>query len=146
MVKSDNKIDPSTGSGTNFVQGRILGIDYGEKRIGLAVSDESQILARELAVLSPKEFWQTINQLISTHKINRIVLGWPLNMSGEVTKKTLEVKDFELKLEKLVDIKIEIMDERLSSAMTSNLPGGQKNKDSLAAQIILQNYLDKQKN
>ena len=124
---------------------RILGIDYGEKRIGLAISDESQTLARELTILSPKEFWKQIPTIIETNQISRIVLGWPLNMSGKETKKTLEVKEFKLKLEKLADIQVDIMDERLSSAMTNNLPGANKNKDSLAAQIILQNYLDKNK-
>ena len=124
---------------------RSLGIDYGEKRIGLAISDESQTLARELTILSPKEFWKQIPTIIETNQISRIVLGWPLNMSGKETKKTLEVKEFKLKLEKLADIQVDIMDERLSSAMTNNLPGGNKNKDSLAAQIILQNYLDKEK-
>ena len=124
---------------------KILGIDYGEKRIGLAVSDESQTLARELSILSPKEFWKQISQLISSQEISQIVLGWPLNMSGEETEKTLQVKAFRGKLEKLVDIKIDIMDERLSSQMAGNLPGGKQNVDSLAAQIILQNYLDSQK-
>jgi len=122
---------------------KILGIDYGEKRVGLAISDESQTLARELTILSPKDFFDQINQLIKYHQIATIVLGWPLNMSGEETKKTAEVKSFKLKVESLTGITIQIMDERLSSKMTNNLPGGNRNKDSLAAQIILQNYLDK---
>ena len=158
MVNNDNKIDPSTGSGTNFVSGhlgRILGIDYGEKRIGLAISDESQTFARELDIFSPKKFWSEINQLIANHAIVKIVIGWPLNMGGEETKKTLEVKDFKEKLEKFLEIsakggpafggKIEIMDERLTSQMAQNLPGGRQDVDSLAAQILLQNYLDKNK-
>lgn len=122
---------------------KILGIDYGEKRIGLAISDESQTLARELMILSPNEFWQKILSLIEEHQVSTIVVGWPLNMSGGETKKTLEVKDFKQKLEKLVDIKIEIIDERLSSSMAKKLPGGNENVDSLAAQIILQNYLNR---
>lgn len=122
---------------------KILGIDYGHKRIGLAISDESQTLARELMILSPKEFWKQIQFLIDQHQISQIVLGWPLNMKGEDTEITLEVKNFKLKLEKLVEIEVEIMDERLSSAMTKNLPGGHRDKDSLAAQIILQNYLNR---
>src|SRR3989344_2936235 len=122
---------------------KILGIDYGEKRVGLAISDESQTLARELTILSPKDFFDQINQLIKYHQIATIVLGWPLNMSGDETKKTAEVKSFKLKVESLTGITIQIMDERLSSKMTNNLPGGNRNKDSLAAQIILQNYLDK---
>jgi len=124
---------------------RALGIDYGEKRIGLAISDESQTLARELVILSPKEFWEQINQLISSQQISKIVLGWPLNMSGEKTEKTEEVESFKLKVESKTGLPVEVIDERLSSQMAGHLPGGHQDVDSLAAQIILQNYLDKQK-
>ena len=124
---------------------RLLGIDYGHKRIGLAISDESRTLARELTILSPSDFWKQILSIIKEHQIMTIVLGWPLNMKGEETKKTFEVKDFKSKLEKLIEIPVQIMDERLSSQMAGHLPGGKQNADSLAAQIILQNYLDKNK-
>jgi putative holliday junction resolvase len=121
---------------------RVLGIDYGEKRIGLAISDESQTFARELAILSPKEFWQQIKTLINENQVTQIVLGWPLNMSGEMTEKTKEVEGFKQKLEKLVEIKVEIIDERLTSVMAKKMPGGQRNVDSLAAMIFLQSWLD----
>lgn len=124
---------------------KILGVDYGEKRIGLAVSDQSQTLARELKILSPKEFWQSIKQIIKDQEISLIILGWPLNMSGQETKKTQEVGSFKLKVESLTSLPVETIDERLSSKMTNSLPGGAKNKDSLAAQIILQNYLNMRK-
>jgi len=125
--------------------GKTLGIDFGTKRIGLAVSDESQTFARELAILSPKEFWQKISSIIEEHQITQIVLGWPLNMSGEETEKTKEVKGFKGELGESTGMKIEIMDERLSSQMAENISGSKKNLDSLAAQILLQNYLDKRK-
>lgn len=124
---------------------KFLGIDYGEIRIGLAISDESRTFARELAILSPKEFWQSLNSLILNNSISLIVLGWPINMAGEETQKTAEVRVFKEKLEKETGIEVEIMDERLSSQMAEHLPGGKKNVDSLAAQILLQNYLDKNK-
>jgi putative Holliday junction resolvase len=159
---------------------KILGIDYGEKRIGLAISDESQTLARELDILSPKEFWAQVNKLISDQQISLIVLGWPLNMSGGETKKTGEVERFRKKLLEKISAKggsasggkvesetglpVEVMDERLSSQMAVHLRQGfgglptKNNKkvgktssdkskyvDSLAAQILLQNYLDRNK-
>jgi putative Holliday junction resolvase len=124
---------------------KILGIDYGEKRIGLAISDESQTFARELDILSPKEFFNQINHLILNHEISLIILGWPLNMSGEETKKTKEVESFKLKVESETGLPVETIDERLTSQMTEFLPGGNRDKDSLAAQILLQNYLDKNK-
>jgi len=125
---------------------KILGIDYGEKRIGLAISDETLTLARELTTLSPKEIWEHLPLIINENDVRRIVLGWPLNMSGQETKKTEEVASFKLELEKKTGLTVEIMDERLSSQMAEGLPGGDHNTDSLAAQIFLQNYLNKQKN
>lgn len=121
---------------------RILGIDYGEKRIGLAISDESRTLARELTILSPKEFWRQIQGLINQYRISRIVIGWPLNMKGGETAQTRKIRNFKFQISKKTKLPIEIMDERLSSVMTKNLPGGRRHKDSLSAQIILQNYLD----
>ena len=125
---------------------RILGIDYGTKRICLAISDESQTLARELDILSPNEFWKSLNQLIENQEIKLIVIGWPLNMSGQETQKTKEVAAFKSQLEKQTGLRVEVMDERLSSQMAANIAGQDKNIDSLAAQILLQNYLDKHKN
>ena len=124
---------------------KILGIDYGEKRIGLAISDESQTLARELDILSPKLFWESLNLLILNHSITKIVIGWPLNMSGEMTEKTKEVESFKLKVESQTGLPVEVMDERLSSQMAQNISGSKTNLDSLAAQVLLQNYLNKQK-
>lgn len=142
---------------------KILGIDYGEKRIGLAISDESLTLARELDILSPKEFWKSLNLLILNHSISKIVLGWPLNMNGEETKKTREVASFKLRVASKTGLPVEIMDERLTSAMAEHISGSirlrqgfggpraknnkskssKKDLDSLAAQILLQNYLNK---
>lgn len=125
---------------------KILGIDYGEKRIGLALSDESLTFARELDILSPKEFWESLDLLILNHSIGLIVLGWPLNMSGRKTKKTEEVESFKLKVESKTGLPVKTIDERLSSQMAEHISGQKSNLDSLAAQILLQNYLDKNKN
>ena len=124
---------------------KILGIDYGEKRVGLAISDETLTLARELTILSPQELWEHLPLITTENDVSRIVLGWPLNMSGEMTQKTKEVESFKLELEQKTGLPVEVMDERLSSQMASHLPGGDHNIDSLAAQILLQNYLDKKK-
>jgi putative Holliday junction resolvase len=127
----------------DFNSGRVLGIDYGEKRIGIAISDESQTIATELNIRSPKEFWQEIGELINSQQITRIVLGWPLNMSGQMTKKTKEVEQFKLKLENSTKLPVEIIDERLSSHMAGQIKNSGRNLDSLSAQILLQNYLNK---
>lgn len=124
---------------------KILGIDYGSKRIGLAISDESHTLARELEIYSPNDFWEKISDLVAEHEVEKIIIGLPLNMSGEATDSTRRVQQFCDKIEEQLNIPTEYIDERLSSVMAGNLPGGKKNIDSLAAQIILQNYLDRQK-
>ena len=125
---------------------KVLGIDYGHIRIGLAISDETQTFARELIILSPKEFWGQISGIIADNEVSKIVIGWPLNMKGEMTEKTKEVSDFRLKISEKTSLPIETIDERLTSQMAENISGSKKNIDSLAAQILLQNYLDKQKN
>lgn len=124
---------------------KILGIDYGTKRVGLAISDETQTLARELTILSPKDFWQQIKELVENEGIERVVIGLPLNMSGEETHTTRDVQEFSDQLQERLTVPVEFMDERLSSVMAEHMPGGRVNVDSLAAQIILQNYLDKAK-
>lgn len=124
---------------------KILGIDYGTKRVGLAISDETQTLARELNILSPKEFWWGIKDLIESESISRIVIGLPLNMSGEATHSTEAAQKFSDELQlRFPETPLEFMDERLSSVMAESM-GRKKDVDSLAAQIILQNYLDRAK-
>ncbi len=124
---------------------KVLGVDFGTVRIGLSISDETQTLARELTILSPKQFWQNIEEIVEKEGLERIVVGLPLNMSGGQTDKSREVQEFVDQLGERVTVPIELIDERLSSVMAENAPGGKQNTDSLAAQIILQNYLDKNK-
>ena len=124
---------------------RVLAIDYGTKRIGLALSDETQTLAREYKILSPSEFWEQISLIISEELVGRVVIGLPLNMSGESTEKTDEAREFADTLKVKVSVPIEMVDERLSSVMAAEITGSDKNIDSLAAQIFLQNYLNKNK-
>lgn len=124
---------------------KILGIDYGTKRMGIAISDETQTLAREYAIWSPGEFWTKLDDLLNEDAVERIVLGLPMNMSGELTQKSEEVQDFADQLQKRIAIPVELVDERLSSVMAENISGQKTNLDSLAAQIFLQNYLDRNK-
>lgn len=129
---------------------KILGIDFGTKRIGLAISDETQTLARELEIFSPQEFWEKIEELLTEEEVEKIVLGMPINMSGEVTQKSKEVQEFADELQSRISIPVEMVDERLSSVMAENLSGQMSGSheqiDSLAAQIFLQNYLNQNKN
>jgi len=122
---------------------RILAIDYGEKRIGLALSDEEQKFAFEFEIWSPEQIITELPSLIKEKDISKIVLGNPLNMSGQPTLKTAEVLDFQKKIQEISGLEVELVDERLSSKMAENISGSSKNIDALAAQIFLSNYLNK---
>lgn len=124
---------------------RVLGLDYGAKRVGVAVSDESLTLARELGIFSPQELLTSLPELVRKHEVSILVLGWPLNMSGQETEKTRQVRAFARRLERAVGLPVEPVDERLTTAMAHRLPGGKQRTDSLAAQIILQVWLDKKR-
>lgn len=125
---------------------RILGIDYGEKRIGLAISDaeQSQAFAYDTFPVDGK-FWGKINAVIEDEKIDRIVVGLPLGMKGEYTQKTEEVVIFIEQLENNVKVPVETEDERLSTVEGLQFSGGH-GKDESAARVILQRYLDRKSN
>lgn len=123
---------------------RILGIDYGEKRIGLASSDEEGLISFELGIVENKVFFSEIPGIIKERDIQKIVVGYPLNLSGNQTAKTMEVSRFAEKLKRAFpEIPIDFVDERLSSQMAQKIAGTSKNIDGLAAQLFLQNYLNK---
>ena len=133
--------------------GRLLAIDYGNKRVGLAISDPTQIIAKPyktVAYSDNENLLTQIRTIISNKKIEKIILGLPLNMKGNKshqTNLTIEFCDF---LKENCDIPILIYDERLSSlsAKKSLVLQGVKtgyNKariDETAAAIFLQQYLD----
>jgi putative Holliday junction resolvase len=133
--------------------GRILAIDYGLKRCGVAISDPLKIIANAYNVYSPNEIIQELEKIIKEKEIDAIVVGYPINMKGEKTSTTLLVDKFidELK-KKFPNIAIEKLDERLTSKMAQQtliLAGTKKsdrqkksNTDLISATILLQNYLD----
>ena len=136
---------------------RILGIDYGRKRIGLAVSDETETLASPLPVHRRQrtlnhDLW-TLKRLISSQGIGRIVIGLPLNMNGSQGEMAHESLAFAEQLAKMTGLQVEPIDERLTSAEAERvlIKGDVSRKkrrelrDGLAAVLILQSYLDKRR-
>jgi putative Holliday junction resolvase len=132
---------------------RIMGLDFGTKRIGVAMSDELLITAQGLDSIERRDLevdLATINTLVKDNGVAEIVIGLPLNMNGTHSAKTKEAIDFMDSLSKTVAIPIKTWDERLTSlqaerALLEADMSRQKRKrlsDKLAAQIILQNYLD----
>ncbi len=123
-----------------------LGIDWGAKRIGLALSDSETMIATPFKTVS------NLDELVATAKeesVDIFVLGKPVKMRGEADGLNPDFLKFLDKLKSsLPDMKIELVDERLSSQAADALPGSKKTKagrDEMAAMIILQNYLDKTK-
>ncbi|MFH1890524.1 MAG: type I methionyl aminopeptidase [Candidatus Kuenenbacteria bacterium] len=132
-----------TETGGRKISGRILGIDYGERNIGLAISDLGQKQAFVYDTLTVNSsFWNKLKEICDDEKIDKIVVGLPLNMSGKYTKKTEEVIVFIETLEEKFRMPVETVDERLSTVEAKKRGGG-AGIDESAAQIILQQYLDK---
>ena len=136
---------------------RILGIDFGSVRIGLSVSDPMKIIAQGFKTI--KNDQESINEIISiiaSQNIEKIVIGNPLNLKGEVSTKAEEVKEFVKELKEKISLEIVLLNERFTSVMAqrSIITMGTKKKqrqnnkgkvDEVAAAILLQGYLDTQR-
>jgi putative Holliday junction resolvase len=132
---------------------RVLGIDHGDTRIGIALSDPTEFLASPLCVLdSTNAGLDQIIALIAEHQVEKMVVGLPRNMDGSYGSATEKVRKFIEKLKARTDVPVFEWDERLSTVSAHNalreagLDGKQRKGvvDKVAAQIILQNYLDAQ--
>ena len=119
-----------------------LGIDWGEKRIGLALGDDQTRLASPFKVVSSID---EIIKIIAEEEIDCIVIGKPVTLKNEEGGNVERVAAFIKFLKEKTAIPIEIIDERLTSRAADNLPGDKKSKaerDAVAAMIILQTYFD----
>lgn len=135
---------------------RIIGLDFGSKTVGVAVSDELLITAQGIEIVrrkSENKLRQTlarIEELIKEYNVEKIVLGFPKNMNnseGERCEKTLEFKEM---LERHTGLTVELWDERLTTVAADNLmmeagirrENRKEYVDQIAASFILQGYLD----
>ncbi len=127
----------------------ILGIDYGSKRIGLALADENNQIALPYRILENKSddvIFEEFKKIVKEKDITKIVVGLPLTMKGEFGLKAREIQKFINKMRNIIFIPIVEMDERLSSKLADTLGGEKgKNRDIGAAMIILDGYLSQQK-
>ena len=132
---------------------RILAIDYGDVRVGLALSDLTCTIAQPFKTLSYDDMDHLINQLseiITEKQVNKIVVGIPYNMKGDDTQQTTKVRKFASILEENLGYEIIFVDERLTSSEAEKFmhqmdikTGFNKDKiDKIAASIILQEYID----
>ena len=139
-------------------KGRILGVDFGDTRTGLAVSDQSRFLASGIGYVSPGGIEKTavrVAEIACEQKVSAIVVGLPKNMDGTEGFRAERCREFAALLrEKLDGIPVAMIDERLTTMSASryldatNTRGANRKKviDTLSAQIILQNALDRLKN
>jgi putative Holliday junction resolvase len=134
---------------------RILAIDHGTKRMGVAISDELGVIAQPLEFIPAEPFVDFLNRLkeiIREKQVELILIGMPRNMDGSYGPAALKVQEFVAVLKEALTIPIKTQDERLTSAQANRLliQGGvrrEKRKetvDKMAAAILLQSYLDNQ--
>lgn len=127
-----------------------LGIDYGQSNIGVAFGDTNVKIASPFCVIKNKseEFvLEELQRIIKEEGIENIVIGAPVNMSGEETEQTAEVFEFIKLLKTQVNCEVVIEDERLTTRFSDSLLQGHKKKgestDDVAAMLILQMYFDR---
>ena len=134
--------------------GRILGIDHGNVRVGLALSDPLKIIAKPYKTITYKngnDLFRQLNGIITDECVEHIVVGFPKGMGGQTTKQTEIVTLFIQQLKEEIDLSVSLEDERLSSVSAEKAlilqnvkTGHNKGRiDETAAAIVLQQYLDR---
>jgi putative holliday junction resolvase len=132
---------------------RVLGIDHGTKRIGIAVSDELGMLAHPLEFIPAEplaKFLDRLKEIISEKEIGLIVVGMPRNMDGSYGPAAEKVREFIGRLKEAIALPVKLWDERLTSAQANRLliqadvrrAARKEIVDKMAAAILLQSYLD----
>lgn len=132
---------------------RIIALDYGERKIGVAVSDEARVVAMPLCVIrveSRRQVLAAVRRICMDRDAGRIIVGMPLNMNGTRGPQSENVSRLVKQLEDLVGIPVETWDERMSTKAAEralidcNVGRGRRKQvvDKLAARFILQSYLD----
>lgn len=138
---------------------RILGIDYGEARVGIAITDPLNITAQGLETIqrngTDKTILKRLDEILQQYEVNTIVVGMPINMNGTISERAKITQKFIHKLKcKYNKIKIDTIDERLTTVeahKTMNFLEINKNKkknivDTISAVYILETYINKSKN
>jgi putative Holliday junction resolvase len=131
---------------------RILSIDYGKKRTGIAVTDPLQIIANGLATVSTSELLSYLKDYLSREQVERIIIGRPMQPNGQPSENLQRVEQFVNRWKKeMPDVPVEYVDERFTSVLAHQamIDGGLRKKarqdkalvDKISATIILEDYL-----
>lgn len=125
---------------------RYIGIDYGSKRVGIALTDEGGSMAFPHSVLENKEnLLEEVKKIIEAEKIEAIILGESKNFKGEENPIMRDIEKFKGNLGKETGLKVHLEPEFMTSAQAEHIQGKTEKLDASAAAIILQSYLDKKK-
>lgn len=132
---------------------RIVGLDYGTKRVGIALSDESGMIASAYGVVETAGAINAVKELVSEERVELVVVGLPLGLSGEDTASTSGAREFASQLSEDLPVPVELADERFTSKVAeavlidAGLRRGRRRqiRDKLAATVMLQSYLDSQR-
>jgi putative Holliday junction resolvase len=136
---------------------RILSIDYGRKRVGLAVTDSQQIIANRLTTIPTHTIWDFLNDYFKKEKVETVVVGYPKQMNNEASEAVRYINPFLKKFQiQYPEMNLEIHDERFTSKMAfqTMIDGGLKKQkrqdkaliDGISATIILQSFLEQKRN
>lgn len=135
---------------------RILAIDFGKKRVGLAVTDPLQLIANKLTTVASHQIFDFLKDYFQKEQVEKVIIGYPLQMNNEASEAVLYINPFLKRFQKLYpDMPIEQVDERFTSRMAfqTMIDAGLKKKDrqnkatidAVSATIILQSYLEQKK-
>ncbi len=132
---------------------RILAIDYGRKRMGLALSDALQLTAQPLLVLARtnrRNDLRRLQEICRKHGVARILVGHPVHITGEAGEMADEAAQFAARLQKELGIEVKLVDERLTTWEAEQIVAGRKSADrrkshvdDVAAAVLLREYLDR---
>ena len=136
---------------------RILCLDYGRKRVGIAVTDPGQLIASRLTTVPTHSLWDFLKDYFEKEKVDTLVVGYPRKMNNEASEAVRYINPFLKKFQNIYpEIRLELFDERFTSKMAfqTMIEGGLKKKqrqdkamvDAVSATIILQSYLEQKRN
>lgn len=136
---------------------KIMAVDFGDARTGLAVCDRTEFLASPVGVIQEYQFEKTIEQVayaVEEYQVGKVVVGHPMNMNGTIGERAEKCKLFAEKLQELVSVPVVLWDERSTTVTAhqflneSNVRGKKRKEvvDEVAATIILESYLAYRKN
>ena len=135
---------------------RILSIDYGRKRVGIAVTDNEQIIANKLTTVPTYQIWDFLKEYFEKEDVEKVVIGYPLQLNNQPSDSIRYINPFLRRFQKVYPkMALEQVDERFTSkiAFQTMIDGGLKKKarqnkatiDAISAVIILQTYMDQEK-